>query len=144
LSHSAPFEDRAEFPARLLALRDTAAFAQAFCDRNGIGRDHALRLTFVIEELFTNTVRHGYGDESDALIRIALAIRDGKVSLLYEDWAPRYDPLARLAGPPASIIAPPETRPVGGLGLFLLGQLVAGARYAYEAGTNRLWLEVPL
>ena len=117
---------------------------QAFCERHGIGRDHALRLTFVIEELFTNTVRHGYGNESDALIRIELAIRDGRVTLLYEDWAPRYDPLARLAGPPASIIAPAEARPVGGLGLFLLGQLVAGARYAYERERNRLWLEVPL
>ena len=144
MSHSAPFEERAEFPARLAALRETAAFAQAFCDRYGIGRDRALRLTFVIEELFTNTVRHGYGDESDALIRIALAIGDGRVSLFYEDSAPRYDPLARLSAPPANLAAPPEARTVGGLGLYMLGQLIAGARYAYEEGSNRLWLEVPL
>jgi anti-sigma regulatory factor (Ser/Thr protein kinase) len=144
LSQSAPFEERAEFPARLAALRETAAFAQAFCDRNGISRDHALRLTFVIEELFTNTVRHGYGEESEAPIRIALAIGDGRVSVLYEDSAPRYDPLARLSAPPAHLTAPAEARPVGGLGLYMLGQLVASARYAYEDGSNRLWLEVAL
>ena len=144
MSHSAPFEERAEFPARLAALRETAAFAQAFCGRYGIGRDHALRLTFVIEELFTNTVRHGYGDESDAPIRIALTIGEGRVSLFYEDSAPRYDPLARLSAPPANLTAPAEARSVGGLGLYMLGQLVAGARYAYEEGSNRLWLEVPL
>ena len=144
MSHSAHFEERAEFPARLAALRDTAAFAQAFCDRYGIGRDHALRLTFVIEELFTNTVRHGYGDESDAPIRIALAVRERRVSVLYEDSAPRYDPLARLSVVPANLTAPLEARGAGGLGLYVLGQLVAGARYAYEEGSNRLWLEVPL
>ena len=144
MSHSAPFEERAEFPARLAALRDTAAFAQAFCDRNGIGRDHALRLVFVIEELFTNTVRHGYGEESDEPIRIVLAIGDRHVSLLFEDFAPRYDPLEQLSGEPANLGAPVDARPVGGLGLYVLGQLVAGARYAYEEGSNRLWLEVPL
>jgi serine/threonine-protein kinase RsbW len=144
VSDSAPFEERAEFPARLTALRETAVFAQAFCERYGIGRDHALRLTLVIEELFTNTVRHGYGDESDALIRIALATGEGRVSLLYEDSAPRYDPLARLSASPSNLAVPLEARPIGGLGLYMLGQLVAGARYAYEEGSNRLWLDVPL
>ena len=57
--------EHTEFPARLAALRDTAAFAQVFCERNGIDRHTALRLTLVIEELFTNTVQHGYRAESD-------------------------------------------------------------------------------
>jgi anti-sigma regulatory factor (Ser/Thr protein kinase) len=143
LSHSAPSSAQAEFPARLAALPDTAVFAQAFCERNGIGRDDALRLTLVIEELFTNTVQHGYRDESDAPIRISLAIGDGRVTLLYEDSAPRYDPLAQWSAPPSGLAAPIESRPVGGLGVYLLGQLVAGARYAYENGSNRLWLEMP-
>lgn len=143
MSHSAPSSEQAEFPARLAALPDTAVFAQAFCQRNGIGHDDALRLTIVIEELFTNTVQHGYRDECDAPIRIALAIGDGQVILLYEDSAPRYDPLARLSAPPSSLAAPIESRPVGGLGVYLLGELVAGARYAYENGSNRLWLTMP-
>jgi anti-sigma regulatory factor (Ser/Thr protein kinase) len=37
----------------------TAAFATGFCARNGIDRTAALRLRLVIEELFTNTIRHG-------------------------------------------------------------------------------------
>lgn len=128
------------FPARLTALSDTAAFAQAFCDRNGIGRDDALRVIFVIEELFTNSVRHGYCNESDSPIRIALAVADGRVTMLYEDWAPRYDPLDRFAAPPSTLEAPAEVRAIGGLGAYLIGQLVASASYAYENGANRLWL----
>ena len=143
MSHSEPSSEQAEFPARLAALPDTAVFAQTFCERNGIGRDDALRLTLVIEELFTNTVRHGYRDENDAPIRISLALADGRVTLLYEDSAPRYDPLAHWSATPSGLGASIESRPVGGLGVYLLGQLVTSARYAYENGSNRLWLEMP-
>ena len=130
----------AEFPARLAKLPDTASFAEDFCDRQGVDRGDALRLTLVIEELFSNTVRHGYGDDSDAPIRIALSIEDGRVAMLYEDRAPPFDPRALWSEPPAHIDAPLELRPVGGLGVHLLGELVVEARYAYEDGSNRLWL----
>jgi len=132
----------AEFPSRLTVLAETAAFVQAFCERNGVVRTDALRLTFIIEELFTNTIRHGFGGDSDSRVRIELASGDGEVSLLYEDSAPPYDPIARFA-PPARLDAPVEARPIGGLGVYLLGQLISGARYAYEDGCNRLWLIVP-
>jgi serine/threonine-protein kinase RsbW len=134
-----PPTDQAVFPARLAALPDTAAFAQGFCDRNGIGRDDALRLTLVIEELFTNTIAHGYGGDSDAPVRVALSLEAGAVALLYEDSAARFDPLARPSAA-ASLAEPVSDRPIGGLGVHLVRELVASARYAYEDGHNRLWL----
>jgi len=135
--------EHTEFPARLAALRDTGAFAQVFCERNGIDRHTALRLTLVIEELFTNTVQHGYRAESDLPVRIELSACNGGVAIFYEDAAPRYDPLARSCGASAELDAPFAARSVGGLGLYLISQLVADARYAYENGCNRIWLIVP-
>jgi serine/threonine-protein kinase RsbW len=134
------FSERADFPARLSALPDTAAFARAFCDRLGIGHDDALKLTLIIEELFTNTVEHGYRAESDAPIRIGLALRGGAVTLLYEDSAPRYDPLSSASARPPTLGDEIETRPTGGLGVHLVRELTSNARYAYEDGSNRLWL----
>jgi serine/threonine-protein kinase RsbW len=124
-------------------LSDTAAFAQAFCDRHGIVRNDAMRLTLIIEELFTNTVQHGYRGESDAPISIVLSLTSGGVAILYEDSAPHYDPLARLSGSPASMSRPVESRPIGGLGVYLVGQLAERSRYVYENGFNRLWLTMP-
>jgi serine/threonine-protein kinase RsbW len=135
-----PSNEEAEFPARLTALPDTASFARGFCERNGVGRDTALRLTFVIEELFTNTVKHGFGEESDSPVRIELAMSEGGVSVIYEDSAPRYDPTVRWSVAPPDLAAPAEERPVGGLGVYLIRQIVADARYAYEEGRNRLCL----
>ncbi len=134
------FSEQAEFPARLAALPDTAAFARGFCDRHGIGYDDALKLTLIIEELFTNTIEHGYRAESDARIRIALALHDDAVTLLYEDSAPRYDPLSGASAPPSTPADELEARPIGGLGVHLVRELSSDARYAYQDGSNRLWL----
>ncbi|HUH93272.1 MAG TPA: ATP-binding protein [Casimicrobiaceae bacterium] len=134
---------QAVFPARFAALRDTAAFVQRFCEGNGIGREDGLRLTLLVEELFTNTVQHGHGSESNAPIRVALELCDEGVRMLYEDTAPRYDPTQTWSEGEAALDAPPEARPVGGLGLALLRGLAAEARYAYEQSMNRLWLTLP-
>ena len=148
--HSIPMPDtlsttgseRRVFAARLSALPHAAAFVDAFCARNRIGRADALRLTLVVEELFTNSVTHGYGGECDAPIELALAATAGEIALLYEDAAGPYDPLARYAAAPDHLLATVESRPAGGLGIHLVRELVASARYAHEAGRNRLWLRM--
>ena len=123
-------------------LPATAAFAQAFCNRHAIVHDDALRLTLIIEELFTNTVEHGYHGDSDALIRVSLALDGNAVTLLYEDRAPPHDPLSRLPDAAVDVDATIGSRPIGGLGMLLVTQLVESARYAREDGCNRLWLKL--
>ena len=131
------------FPARLSALPDTVAFAGVFCDRHGIGRTTALRLRLVIEELFTNTVRHGHRVDSDAPVRMALSIIDDYVTMEYEDSAPPYDPLSRMTALPSDQVAAIDGPPTEALGTYLVGKSLYGARYAYEDGHNRLWLVMP-
>jgi serine/threonine-protein kinase RsbW len=137
---SMSFSEQADFPARFASLPDTAAFARGFCDRHGIGHDDALKLTLIIEELFTNTIEHGYRAESDAPIRIGLASQHGAVALLYEDSAPPYDPLSTVSAQRFALGEELETRPIGGLGVHLVRELTSDARYTYEDGSNRLWL----
>jgi serine/threonine-protein kinase RsbW len=143
LSHPAPASDALELPARFGAIAETAKFALTFCERHGIGRQRALQLRLVIEELFSNSIQHGYCGECDTPIRIALAMIDGYLTLQYEDSAPPYDPLARLSTMPAHLLTPLDARPTDGLGLYLVGKLAYGARYEYEDGHNRLWLVMP-
>ena len=132
-------EDRI-FQARLAALPETAVFVQSFASAHGIDHDDALRLTLIVEELFTNAVTHGYGGDCDAAIRIALRADAGEVRLYYEDTAPRYDPLSRLSRSPVDVGARDDSQPIGGLGIPLVRQLTGSARYVYEDHCNRLWL----
>jgi len=48
------------FEARMARLPDAIGFAEDFCRQHGIVHDDRLRLTLVVEELFTNTVEHGH------------------------------------------------------------------------------------
>lgn len=124
-------------------LPESAAFVEAFCARHGIARNDALRLVLIVEELFTNTVVHGYRRECDAPIRIELTAEGGQVRLFYEDAAPRHDPLSPRPGLEAELAAPIEARPIGRLGVHLVQKLAESARYAYADGCNRLWLTLP-
>ncbi len=137
-----PTEQRT-FPARMAMLAETAAFVETFCRRQGVGPDDALRVLLVVEELFTNTVTHGYRGDSDASVSDrADAHHLITLELRYEDAiAPAFDPLARIDSAAASLLEPVvEARPVGGLGIHLVGRYASVARYAYEEGRNRLWI----
>jgi len=139
---SPPDAERRVFAARLGVLPATAAFVADYCERHGIARDDALRLTLIVEELFTNSVTHGYGGDSDAPVELELAAGAGDVLLVYGDAAPPYDPLARPPVAALELEAPVEARRVGGLGLHLVARLAPGARYAREDDRNRLWLSL--
>ena len=132
--------EQRHFPARMAMLAETAAFVETFCTRRGVGQADALRLVLIIEELFTNTVTHGHRGDSDALVVIALTRTMTTLELCYEDAAPPFDPLTRIDAGAASLSEPVEARPLGGLGIHLVGRYASEARYAYEEGRNRLWI----
>ena len=130
------------FKARMDVLPDATDFVERFCNLHRVGRPDLLRLTLIVEELFTNTVVHGYGGESDAPIYVSLRPDRDAVGLLYEDAAPQYDPLSQLSLAAANLAASVESRPIGKLGVHLVGHLTDSARYAREGGRNRLWLRL--
>lgn len=142
-SPQAPHGERRVFTARLAALPETADFVREFCAREHIAHPVALRLTLVVEELFTNTVTHGHGGDCDATIVIGLSAAPARVRLGYADAAPRFDPRQCLRTPPESLSAPAAARPAGGLGLHLVGQMASRVRYAYRGG-NRLALTLTI
>jgi len=132
----------AMFLARLDRLRALREFLESFCTETGLAHDHCLRLNLVLEELFTNTVRHGHGGDSNAPVWITLSGDSGGVNLTYEDSAPPFNPY----GTPPD--APPDTtvkmRKIGGLGVLLTRKLAVSREYAYLYGRNRIRLALSL
>jgi anti-sigma regulatory factor (Ser/Thr protein kinase) len=128
------------FPARMSALPEVAAFTGEVCRAAGLDRATCLRLTLLIEELFTNTVVHGHGGDSDEPVRVAFDARPGRIALVYEDTAPPHDPFAGLAAPDEA--AGVEERPVGGLGVLLVSSLGEDIAYRRTEGRNRISLVI--
>lgn len=126
------------FPARMDRLRSLRAFLESFSAQAGLPEDQCLRLNLVLEELFTNTVRHGHGGDSDAPVWVTLASGPAGVNLTYEDAAPPFNPYGRP--PDASPDTTVKMRKIGGLGVLLTRKLAASREYAYLYGRNRIRL----
>ncbi len=114
------------------------AFLEGFCADTGLPRQDCLRLNLVLEELFTNTVKHGHRGDSDAPVWIGLTRTDGAVQVVYEDKAPPFNPYARLTEHSPDMTL--EMRKIGGLGVLLTKELAASRDYAYLFGRNRIRL----
>ncbi len=118
-----------------------AQFIADICATNGVPRKACLRLTLLVEELFTNTVEHGHGTDTEAPVSLAFAIQPGSVALTYEDTARPYDPFAGVRVPDDSLGV--EERPVGGLGVALVAAIAERVQYARVGGKNRISLVIP-
>jgi len=124
------------FPARLEGLHALRSFLESFCAQAAIGRDGCLRLNLVLEELFTNTVRHGHRGDCDAPVWVSLAGgEDRRVTVSYEDTARPFNPFAR-----SSPDVTQEIRKLDGRGVLLLQTLSVARDYAYLYGRNRIRL----
>ena len=132
------------FSARMDSLPLATGFVQAFCAQQGVAADSTLRLTLVVEELFTNAIRHGHGGDNDAPVRIQVGVDAVQLWLCFEDSAPPFDPLQYLADAAPSLDAPAEERLVGGLGLPLVAQMAERFDYVHADGWNRLQLVLKL
>jgi len=129
-----PSEHRT-FRAATPELLRVSAFIEERCAALGVPRDHALRLLLIAEELFLNSVLHGYGGDFAGEVCLAVA-RAGadELELTVEDSARAFDPFS--AAPPVSASANPEARPVGQVGLVLVSALASRRRYQRRADKN--------
>ena len=112
------------------------AFAEAFSHDCGLADDERSRLLVILEELFTNVDEHAY-EGAAASVAVTLGWKHGRLTIDFVDDGPPFDPLAHSA---PDLDAPPEQRPIGGLGIPIVRALVDEARYSREGHRNHLYL----
>ena len=127
-------------PARMACLAQAIALVETFCHERGVPRRDALRMSLVVEELFTNTVVHGHGGDSDAPVRIGLGVDPLHLELIYEDTAPPFDPLREVTRSKSELERGVAERQVGQLGIALVAGMAVRAGYLREDGWNKLRL----
>ena len=125
--------------ARLPSFAEVRAMAEGFGQAGGVGPEATIRVVLVLEELFTNTVMHGYPAGSEGSVWVSLALAGDAIEITYEDACPPFDP---IGGAPA-IPRLDEERP-GGVGLALVRGLSASARYVRVGERNRVVLTVTI
>ena len=107
---------------QLAAIRD---FVQQEADRLGVDQSAIDDLLLAVTEVVTNSIEHGYNGQPGP-ITIEIDADGDTVLLSVSDQAPPFDP--RL-GPLPDLSVPPQLRPPGGLGLYLIRSITDELRY---------------
>lgn len=95
-------------------------------------------LQVALEEVALNVITHGYGEGGMAKeFSISLDADSDFVTAVVEDEAPAFDPTGRAE---ADISLPPDQRPIGGLGIRLVKNLVESMHYERRGARNVLTL----
>jgi serine/threonine-protein kinase RsbW len=126
--HTSVPNDAAELPA-------LTRFLQDFWSECGLPPAQALNFELALEEVFMNVVMHGSPAGRVGRVEVFLALVDQAVTLTVEDDGPPFDPLLL---PAPDITAGLESRRVGGLGVFLVRQVMDNVRYQRRETMNQL------
>ena len=103
-----------------------------------------LRAQLAVEELFVNSIQHGYREESDQPVWLTVERIDAVLRVVYADQSDAYDTLALSFIAPDVVEANHDERPVGGLGKLLVANLARHCQYTREADRNVTLLEFAL
>lgn len=98
-------------------------------------------LNLVLNELITNIISYAYQDEAEHSIDIALCLAENEVIVSVKDDGLPFDPLS-VSAPDLEL--PLEKRPLGGMGIFLIQQLVTHIDYIRQDGHNLLAMHLAL
>lgn len=109
-----------------------------------IGNDFSLspdivfNLNLVLEEAVVNVINYAYPKEEHQYIYLSATMKDGSIVLVLTDTGKEFDP---TAAPEADISLSADERQIGGLGIFLIRQIMNEVKYERIEGKNVLTLE---
>ena len=109
------------------------------CEEAGLGLDWVMKFQLVIEEMVSNVIFYAYdSQQQEAAIELRFTWEAGMVSILLRDWGKPFDPTAKED---PDITLSVDDRPIGGLGIFMVKQLMDEVRYERVGSSNLLTLQ---
>jgi len=129
---------RRGFRREIDALEEVFRFLEDFVDEAALDEGAAFTINLVVEELFTNMVRHNTG--GGEFIDLGIERRGDVVHLeLVDIDVDQFDP---TEAPKPAIAAEIENRRPGGLGLHIVETMVDTLEFDYETESRRMRVSV--
>ena len=106
-----------------------------WCRQNAVSAATEYWMNLALDEIVSNLIRYGWKDDGEHQIHVRISRSEDEVSVEVEDDAAPFNP---LEVPEPDIDRPLEERPVGGLGIHLVRQIMDGLDYRRLDGKNLL------
>jgi len=126
---------RTAVPADAAQLMVLTEFLREFGSAAALAPAQVGTLELALEEIFLNIVMHGSQPGGAPQVEVSMTLESDAVTMTVEDDGPQFDPLSL---PPPDVTVSLADRKVGGLGVFLVRNLMDTVHYARVAGRNQL------
>ena len=103
--------------------------------------DVVFNVNLVLEEAIVNVINYAYPKEKHESIYLSAQLHEGSIVFVLTDTCMQFDP---TKAPEADITLSLEDRPIGGLGIFLIRQIMNEVSYERIDGKNVLTLSKKL
>lgn len=131
----------------IILANDISELSKLHAFIEGVGEDFLLtpdvvfNLDLVIEEAVVNIINYAYPKEEHQYIYLSAHVHEGSIVFVLTDTGKEFDP---TLAPKADITLSADEREIGGLGIFLIRQIMNEVRYQRIEGKNVLTLEKKL
>ncbi|HJO95676.1 MAG TPA: ATP-binding protein [Victivallales bacterium] len=107
----------------------------------GLSNKSIYNITLIVEELITNTIRHGYADDKKHEIFVGIATSKDSIKITIKDDGEKFNVLEH---PPPELDIPLKDMKVGGLGIHLVKNLAKNINYKRKNNTNIITLKLKI
>jgi serine/threonine-protein kinase RsbW len=126
---------------RLEEIRRVNEAINSFAERHGLDARTRRQLNVVFDELLNNVISYGYEDDSVHEIDVTVAVSGGRLYATIRDDGKPFNPFE--VGAPETDLAV-EDRPLGGLGVHLVRNVMDRVSYERRGADNVILLEKQL
>ena len=103
-----------------------ADFMETISNEKQLSQNDTMSLNLALEEAVTNIILYAYPKGADGLVDIEAVLREHSIEFIITDSGVPFDP---TAVPEADVTLAPEERSLGGLGIYLVRQIMDEVRY---------------
>lgn len=122
--------------SEIAEIPGVSARLEELMEASGFAPEAILDTQLAVEEAITNIIVHGYKRPDGGISVICSRVGDA-IEIRIVDSAPPFDPLSL---PEPDLDSTVSERRIGGLGIYLIRQVMDGFFYRYEDGKNILTL----
>lgn len=127
-----------QIEAKLENLEELLKMVRTDVEVMGCPSDRQISLEICAEEIFVNIVSYAYGDKTGEAFITEEVTKHG-ISLCFCDRGVPYNPLEK-EDPDTTLSA--EEREIGGLGIFMVKNMMDEVSYEYKDGYNCLTMKM--
>ena len=135
--HGESLQRSITLPNDIATISQLSEFVEAVCEEKGLDMALTMNLNLALEEAVVNVMSYAYPD-SQGDVKVDIMIDDQKVVSTLTDSGIPFDPTQKGD---VDTTLPAEERPIGGLGIHLVKQIMDKVSYQYVGNQNILTLE---